>query len=221
MTLAAMIGHINRTRKSHIVTIEDPIEFLHDHDQSIVDQREIGTDTNSFRDAMKHVLRQSPDVVLVGEIRDPETVRTALMLAETGHLVLSTIHTGESAQALSRLADMFPTDLQSEIRVTLSLVVQGIIVQQLLPSSVSDQRRILACEILLPNPAIRHLIREGKFQQIYSELQTRQDMGMQTMNNALLDLWRDGEIAENTALDKSPNVVELKALMEHTRYGTL
>lgn len=220
-TLASMVNYINRTRKRHIVTIEDPIEFLHDHDQSIVDQREVGSDTNSFLDAMKHVLRQSPDVVLVGEIRDADTVRTALMLAETGHLVLSSIHTGEVTQGLSRLCDMFPSDQQQEIRVSLSLVLRGMVVQQLLPVTGSENRRVLASEILLPHASVRHLIREGKFQQVYSELQTRQDMGMRTMNVSLLQLCRAGRISKQVAMDKSPNPIELRSLMEHTGHGSV
>jgi len=220
-TLAAMVDYINRTEKRHIVTIEDPIEFLHDHKRSLVDQREVGTDTCSFLDAMKHVLRQSPDVVLVGEIRDPDTVRTSLMLAETGHLVLSTIHTGEVTQGLSRLCDMFSAEQQQEIRVSLSLVLRGMIVQQLLPTAIDDRRRVLAEEVMLPNAAVRHLIREGKFQQVYSELQTRQDAGMRTMNMSLLQLWRAGKIARQTALDKSQNPLELGSLMEHTGYGSV
>ena len=159
-TLAAMVSYINRTRKSHIVTIEDPIEFLHHHEESIVDQREVGTDTGSFAAAMRHVLRQSPDVVLVGEIRDRDSVRTALMIAETGHLVLSSIHTGEATQGLSRLTDMFPPDQQREIRVSLSLVLRGMIVQQLLPG-LKQRPRVLATEVMLVNPAIRNLIRPG------------------------------------------------------------
>ena len=214
-TLAAMIAHMNRTRKNHIVTIEDPIEFLHDHEESIVDQREIGTDSLSFHEAMKHVLRQSPDVVLVGEVRDSESVKTALMLAETGHLVLTTIHTGEATQALSRLSDMFPAEQQAEIRVSLSLVLRGMIVQQLLPSCRKDRRRVLAIELLRANAAIRNLIRTGQFQQIYSLLQTQQSTGMRTMNMSLLDLLAKKEIVREVALTKSPKPAELETMIGH------
>ena len=217
-TLAAMIQHINTNRREHIVTIEDPIEFLHQHNKSIVDQREVGADTDSFADAMRHVLRQSPDVVLVGEIRDPESVHTALMIAETGHLVFSTIHSGEAAQGLSRLVDMFPSDQEREIRVSLSLVLRAMIVQQLLPG-LKERRRVLACEVMLVDAAIRSLIREGKFEHVYSQIQTRHDVGMRTMNSSLMSLWRAGEISGDLALAKSANVKELKALMEHSQGG--
>jgi twitching motility protein PilT len=215
-TLAAMVSYINSTCVRHIVTIEDPIEFLHQHQKSIVDQREVGSDTDTFADAMRHVLRQSPDVVLVGEIRDPETVQTALMIAETGHLVLSTIHTGEASQGLSRVVDMFPSDQEREIRVSLSLVLRAMIIQQLLPG-LKERRRVLACEVMLVNPAIRNLIREGKFEHVYSQIQTRHDIGMRTMNASLAQLWREGEISPDVALAKSANVPELKALMEHAQ----
>jgi len=210
-TLAAMVGHINRTRKSHIITIEDPIEFLHDHQKSIVDQREIGRDTNGFAEAMRCVLRQSPDIILVGEIRDPETVRTALMLAETGHLVISTIHTGEVTQGLSRLADMFPNEKQAEIRVSLAMALRGMIIQQLLPQQ--DGTRILAYELLAPNAAVRNLVRSGKFEQVYSLLQTRRDLGMQTMNRSLFDLWQNGDLSREVILARSPRPLELENML--------
>ena len=212
-TLAAMIGHINRTHRRHIVTIEDPIEFVHRHDQAIVDQREIGTDTESFAAAMKHVLRQAPDVLLVGEIRDGETMRTALMIAETGHLLLSTIHTAEVVQGLSRMVDMYPSDQQPEIRVSLSLVLRGMLVQQLLPA-VTAGRRLLACELMLTNSAIANLIREGKFEQVYTQMQTRKGEGMRTMNDSLAALLRTGKLARETALAGSPNPRELLTLLE-------
>ena len=214
-TLASMIAYINETSKRHIITIEDPVEFVHEHRKSIVDQREVGGDTNSFAMAMRHVLRQSPDVVLIGEIRDAETLRTALLVAETGHLVLSSIHTGEATQGLSRIVDMFPHDQESEVRLTLSLVLRAMIVQHLLPG-LKDRRRVLACEVLLTNAAIRNLIREAKFEQIYSQMHTRQREGMRTMNSSLLQLWRAGEISRETALAVSTNVNELLALVEHT-----
>ena len=214
-TLASMVSYINRTQTRHIVTIEDPIEFLHQHEMSIVEQREVGADTNTFADAMKYVLRQSPDVVLVGEIRDPESVRTALMIAETGHLVLSTLHCGEVAQGLSRLTDMFPGEQQREIRVSLSLVLRCMMAQQLLPGQ-KQRRRVLAYEMMLVNAAIRNLIREGKFQQVYTQLETRKDVGMRTMNASLAALLRQGEISRDTALARSPDIQELQTLMGHT-----
>ena len=214
-TLAAMVGHINRTRRSHIITIEDPIEYMHRHEKSIVNQREVGSDTKSFAMAMKHALRQQPDVILVGEIRDPETVRTAIMLAETGHLLLTTIHTGEVAQGLTRLVDMFPAEQQSEIRVSLSLILRTMIVQQLLPSRHEDGRRVLAVEILLISAAAQNLIRSGKFEQLYSLLQTQQEAGMRTMNQSLLELWQKGSISRDTALAKSSKAAELETLMDH------
>jgi len=219
-TLAAMVSYINDHFSRHIVTIEDPIEFLHPHRKCIVDQREIGADTPSFASAMRHVLRQSPDVVLVGEIRDPESVRAALMIAETGHLLLTTIHTGEVAQGLSRLVDMFPPEQEREIRVSLSLVLQGMLVQQLLPGQ-KERSRVLATEVMIVNPAIRSLVREGKFEQVYNQIQTRKDLGMHTMNSSLLRLWREGEILPETALAKSPNAKDLRSLMEHARHGAV
>lgn len=210
-TLASMVSHINRHFKRHIVTIEDPVEYMHRHVRSIVEQREIGSDSASFAAAMRHVLRQSPDVVLVGEIRDAESVRTALMIAETGHLMLTTIHTGEVAQGLSRIVDMFPSHQLRDVRVSLSLVLRGMLVQQLLPGL--KRRRVLACEIMLSNPAMCNLIREGKFEQIHTQIHTRRESGMMTMNGALAQLCLAGEISEETALSKSTNVQELKALL--------
>lgn len=209
-TLAAMIGHINRTRRTHIVTMEDPIEFLHKHDQSIVDQREVGLDTRNFSVAMRHVLRQSPDVVLVGEIRDQETIGTALALAETGHLVLSSIHSGEVVQGLSRITDMFPPGQQDEIRVTLASVLKAMLVQQLIPREGDAKRRVLAYEILLSNRATQNLIRTGRYTQVYSQMQTQQASGMRTMNESLLLLWKEGLISRSAALSHSPQPKELE-----------
>ena len=210
-TLAAMVSHINRSFKRHIMTIEDPVEYMHRHEQSIVEQREIGTDSNSFAEAMRHVLRQSPDVVLVGEIRDAESVRTALMIAETGHLVLTTIHTGEAAQGLSRIVDMFPSHEIRDVRVSLSLVLRGMVVQQLLPGV--SRRRVLACEVMMSSPAIRNIIREGKFEQVHTHIHTSRELGMQTMNASLAQLCLDGVISAGTAIGKSTNVQELNALL--------
>lgn len=209
-TLAAMIGHINRTRPAHIVTMEDPIEFLHQHQMSIVDQREVGLDTKSFVNAMRHVLRQSPDVVLVGEIRDQETVRTAIMLAETGHLVLSTIHSAEVVQGLSRLTDMFPADQQEEVKVSLAAVLKAMLVQQLVPRRGHEGERVLAYEIMVTNAAVQNQIRNGKFEQIYSQLQTRHEMGMRTLNDSLQALYRQGEIEADAACAKSARPDELQ-----------
>ncbi len=213
-TLAAMISYINQTRNRHIVTIEDPIEFLHDHDHCIIDQREVNTDTSSFSIAMKHVLRQSPDVVMIGEIRDQDTVRTAMALAESGHLVLTTTHAGEAVQGLIRLVDMFPASQQQEIRVSLSLVLRAMLIQQLLIGE-KRRRRVLACEVMLSTPAVNNLIREGKFQLIQSHLQTNQDLGMCSMNNALAQLLLQQEISADTAMSRSRNPAELQALMEY------
>ena len=209
-TLAAMIDHINRTRRAHIVTLEDPIEFLHRHDKSIVDQREVGLDTRSFVTAMRHVLRQSPDVVLVGEIRDQETISTALSLAETGHLVLSTIHSGEVVQGLSRITDMFPPGQQDEIRVTLAAVLKAMIVQQLVPCEGGEKQRALAYELLLTNRAVQNLVRTGRYNQVYSQLETQQSTGMRTMNESLLELWQEGIITRESALSRSPQPRELE-----------
>jgi twitching motility protein PilT len=212
-TLAAIVGHINRTRRAHIVTIEDPIEFLHRHGMSIVDQREVGLDTHSFTAAMRHALRQSPDVVLVGEIRDAETVRTAVMLAETGHLVLSSLHSAEASQALSRLTDIFPPDHQEEIRVSLAAVLRAVLVQQLLPGSAPGRALVLAYELLLGNAAVQASIRQGRFEQLYSQMQTMQQEGMVTMNQSLLTLLREGQISQETALTHSPRLKELEQLI--------
>jgi twitching motility protein PilT len=213
-TLAAMIGHINHNRRSHIITIEDPIEYVHQHGLSIVNQREVGTDTKTFAMAMIHALRQQPDVIMVGEIRDPETVRTAIMLAETGHLLMSSIHTGEVVQGLTRLVDMFPAEQQSDVRVSLSLTLRCVIVQQLLPSRRDEGRRVLAVEVLLSTPAVQNLVRGGKFEQLYSLLQTQQEGGMRTMNQSLLELWQKGDISRDIALARSAKPPELEDLMK-------
>ena len=209
-TLAAMIGHINRTCPAHIVTMEDPIEFLHSHGCSIVDQREVGSDTRSFVSAMRHVLRQSPDVVMVGEIRDQETVRTAIMLAETGHLVLTTIHSGEVVQGLSRLTDMFPSEQQGEVKVSLASVLKAMLVQQLIPCRKRDKKRVLAYELMLTSTAIQNQIRSGKYEQVYSQLQTRKEGGTRTMNDSLLALLRAGQIDADAALTKSVRAEEIQ-----------
>src|SRR5439155_2804078 len=179
-SLAAMINEINNTREEHIMTIEDPIEFLHMHKKCMVNQRELGADAQSFADALKAALRQDPDIILVGEMRDLETSPTALTAAETGHLVLATLHTQDTAQTIDRVIDVFPAHQQWQVRVQLSVSLMGILTQQLLPTA-DGSGRVVATEVMAPNPAIRNLIREGKTHQIYSVLQTSSSQGMQTM----------------------------------------
>ncbi len=196
-TLAAMIDRINRGRTCHIVTIEDPIEYLHRHDKSIVNQREVQADTRSFADALRSALREDPDVILVGEMRDLETIATAITAAETGHLVLATLHTGDAAQTIDRIVDVFPPYQQQQVRVQLSLTLQGIIAQQLLPRQGGG--RVAAVELLLATPAVRNVIREGKAHQIPSIIQTAAKNGMQTMDTALRDLYRRGLVSYDEA----------------------
>ncbi|SME89176.1 type IV pilus twitching motility protein PilT [Pseudobacteriovorax antillogorgiicola] len=203
-TLAAMINHINETRYDHIVTIEDPIEFVHNHKNSIVNQREIGGDTNSFARAMKSVLRQDPDVIMVGELRDLETISSALTLAETGHLVFGTLHTNTAVSSINRMVDAFPPHQQSQIRTQLSMTLESVISQTLLPTPQGG--RVLAMEIMLATQAIRALVNEGKIHQIYSSIQSGQaDSGMQTMNQALFSLFNRRLITKDVAISNSPN----------------
>src|SRR6266513_506490 len=192
-TLAAMLDVINERRHEHIMTIEDPIEFLHRHNNCIVNQRELGADAQSFALALKAALRQDPDVILVGEMRDLETMSTALTAAETGHLVFATLHTQDTAQTVDRIVDAFPPTQQHQVRVQLSIALQGIVTQQLLKTA-DGQSRVCACEVLVPTPGVRNLIREGKTHQLYSALQTGGSHGMQTMDAALVDLVRRGAI---------------------------
>jgi twitching motility protein PilT len=196
-TLAAMIDRINRGRTCHIVTIEDPIEYLHRHDKSIVNQREVQADTRSFAAALRAALREDPDVILVGEMRDLETIATAITAAETGHLVLATLHTGDAAQTVDRIVDVFPPYQQQQVRVQLSLTLQGIVAQQLLPRLGGG--RVAAVELLLATPAVRNVIREGKAHQIPSIIQTAAKSGMQTMDAALRDLYRRGFVSYDEA----------------------
>ena len=212
-TLAAMIDYINEERACHIVSIEDPIEYLHQHKKALVEQRELGVDTFSFGEASKRVLRQDPDVVLIGEMRDLETIEWALRIAETGHLVLSTLHTGEVIQALGRLIDVFPSSEQKEIATQLSLTLVGIFVQQLLPR-MDREGRVLATEVMVTTPAIRNIIREGEFAQIYSHLQIGSNLGMHTINASLAELCRRGEISEEIALSKVTDIKEFKRLIK-------
>ena len=213
-TLAAMIDKINKDRKEHILTIEDPIEFLHNHKNCIVNQREVNADTHGFAQALRTALRQDPDIVLVGEMRDLETIESALRIAETGHLTLATLHTNSAASTINRIIDVFPADQQAQIRAQLSLVLEGIMCQALLPRAEGGGR-VMALEIMVPNSAIRNLIREDKVHQIYSMMQTGQDKyGMQTFNQALATLYHKRLIDSETALQRSSNVDELRELME-------
>ena len=211
-SLAAMIDEINETREEHIMTIEDPIEFLHGHKRCLVNQRELGSDAQSFADALKAAMRQDPDVILVGEMRDLETISTALTAAETGHLVFATLHTQDCAQTIDRVIDVFPPHQQGQVRVQLSVALQGIITQQLLPTA-DGSGRVAACEVLVPTPAVRNLIREGKTHQIYSVLQTSSSVGMQTMDASLAMLVRQGKITQKTAEARSSTPDELKRLL--------
>jgi len=210
-SLAAMVDYINRNRNCHIVTIEDPIEYLHNHKNCIVNQREMYHDTNSFEAALKHVLRQDPDVILIGEMRDLETIQTALTLAETGHLVLATLHTADTTQAIGRIVDVYPPHQQPQARTQLSLVLVGIMAQVLLPTR-DGSGRVAAFEVLTATPAVRHMIRSGELAQVYSSVQTGTADGMCTLNSCLLKLFRDGRISRDMALHKSPRV---KELLEH------
>jgi twitching motility protein PilT len=215
-TLAAMIDVINRDREEHILTIEDPIEFMHRHQRCIVNQREIGADAEDFALALKAALRQDPDVILVGEMRDLETISTALTAAETGHLVFATLHTQDAAQTVDRIVDVFPPDQQQQVRVQLSVSLQGIVTQQLLPTADGNGRTV-ATEVLVPTPAVRNLIREGKTHQIYSALQTGAQFGMQTMDTSLAQLVREQKITRELAEARSSTPEELRRLMGTVR----
>jgi twitching motility protein PilT len=213
-TLAAMIDKINRERKEHILTIEDPIEFLHNHKSCIVNQREVGSDTHGFAEALRVALREDPDVVLIGEMRDLETIESALRIAETGHLTLATLHTNSAATTINRIVDVFPPNQQPQIRAQLSMVLEGIMCQSLIPRQ-SGSGRAMAMEILIPNSAVRNLIREDKIHQIYSAMQTGQEkFGMQTFNQSLAQLVLSKLISQEDALNKSSNVDELQDLIQ-------
>jgi twitching motility protein PilT len=211
-SLAALVDEINRSRKEHIMTIEDPIEFLHLHKSCIVNQRELGNDAQSFALALKAALRQDPDVILVGEMRDLETISTALTAAETGHLVFATLHTQDTAQTIDRIIDVFPSHQQQQVRVQLSVSLQGIVTQQLLPTA-DGSGRVVCAEVLALTPAVRNLIREGKTHQIYSVLQTSGAKGMQSMDSALVQLVRQGKITRELAESRSGSPDELRRLM--------
>ena len=212
-TLAAMIDKINRERHEHIITIEDPVEFLHQHKNCIVNQRELHADTHSFANSLKSALRQDPDVVLIGEMRDLETIESALRIAETGHLTFGTLHTNSAAQTINRIVDVFPSHQQPQIRAQLSFVLEGIMCQALLQKA-NGKGRVMALEILVPNPAIRNLIREDKVHQIYSMMQTGQaKYGMQTFNQSLATLYFKKQITLQTALSRSSNPDELQEMI--------
>ncbi|MGH2906598.1 MAG: type IV pilus twitching motility protein PilT [Solirubrobacterales bacterium] len=211
-SLAAVINEINESRHDHILTVEDPIEFLHRHKNCIVNQREIGTDAQSFALGLKAALRQDPDVILVGEMRDLETISTALTAAETGHLVFGTLHTQDTSSTIDRVIDVFPADQQEQVRVQLSMALQGVITQQLLPRA-DGTGRVCVCEVMIPTPAIRNLIREAKTHQIYSVLQTGGQHGMQTMDAALAEMVRAGVINKTIAEQRSSSPGELRRLV--------
>ncbi|GAC1688295.1 MAG: type IV pilus twitching motility protein PilT [Gemmatimonadaceae bacterium] len=202
-TLAAMVDKINRERKGHIITVEDPIEFIHRHQGCIVNQREVGSDTKSFRNALKFALREDPDVILVGEMRDLETISACLTIAETGHLAFATLHTNSAAEAISRIVDVFPADQQSQVRSQLAFVLEGIVTQTLLPKA-KGRGRAMASEILVVTPAIRNLIRENKIEQIESMMQAGKKFGMQTMNDALYELYMKREVSLDDCLRATP-----------------
>jgi twitching motility protein PilT len=213
-TLASIIDKINNDRHDHIITIEDPIEYLHPHKGCLVNQREVGADTKSFKNALKYVLRQDPDVVLVGELRDLETIEAALTLAETGHLCFATLHTNSCAQTINRIIDVFPPYQQTQVRTQLSFVLEGVLSQTLVPKM--NGGRALALEIMVPNAAIRNLIREDKVHQIYSQMQVGQDkFGMQTMNQSLFTLYRKRQISMEEALGRSPEPDEMKQMLSN------
>jgi twitching motility protein PilT len=211
-TLAAMIDKINKERHDHILTIEDPIEFVHKHQGCLVNQREVHSDTQSFTNALRAALREDPDIVLIGEMRDLETVESALKIAETGHLTFGTLHTNSTAQTINRIIDIFPANQQGQIRTQLSLVLEGIVCQSLLPKIGGG--RVVSLEIMIPTPAIRNLIREDKIHQIYSSMQTGQEkVGMQTMNQSLATLYQKKLVTLETALSASSNRDELQDLI--------
>ena len=211
-SLAGMVDIVNRERSAHIMTVEDPIEFLHKHRQCIVNQREVGADTHSFAQALKHVLRQDPDVILVGEMRDLETISTAITAAETGHLVFATLHTQDAPQTIDRIIDVFPPHQQQQVRVQLATTLQGVVTQQLLQTA-DGRSRAVACEVLICTPAVRNLIREGKVHQIYSIMQAGGRFGMQTMDQALANLVKEGKISQQLAYERSHDPEELNRLI--------
>ena len=211
-TLAAMVDYINQHRPAHIVTIEDPIEFLHQNKRALVNQREVGGDTHAFGNSLRSVLRQDPDVVLIGEMRDLETIEAALLLSETGHLTFGTLHTSDAVQTINRIIDVFPQNQQQQIRTQLSFTLEGVFCQQLLPA-MHGRGRVLCSEIMMVNQPIRALIRDDKAHQVYSIIQTSKKYGMQTMNACLADLVRSNQVGESEAMERSSKPEELKQLL--------
>ncbi|MEW6067786.1 MAG: type IV pilus twitching motility protein PilT [Nitrospirota bacterium] len=215
-TLAAMVDKINEERSDHIITVEDPIEYLHGHKKCLINQREVNADTTSFKTALKYILRQDPDVVLIGEMRDLETIEAALTVSETGHLTFATLHTNSAVQTINRIIDVFPPHQQEQVRVQLSFVLEAILAQQLIAKK-SGKGRVLAIELLVPNPAIRNLIREDKIHQVYSMMQTGQaKFGMQTMNQSLVELYSKGLISYEDAVARSPVIEEIVPMLQRT-----
>ncbi|MDP9183403.1 MAG: type IV pilus twitching motility protein PilT, partial [Actinomycetota bacterium] len=210
-TLAAIVDLANRQRRDHIMTVVDPIEFLHEHKNCLVNQREVGEDTHNFKNALKHVLRQDPDIILVGEMRDLETIEIALTAAETGHLVMATLHTQDAAQTIDRVIDVFPPHQQQQVRTQLAGAIQGVVCQQLVRTA-DGQGRVVATEILIATPAIRNLIREGKTHQIYSAMQAGAKFGMATMDQHLAELVKKGKVSYDTALEKCHHVEDFNRL---------
>jgi twitching motility protein PilT len=218
-TLASIIDKINTDRHEHILTVEDPIEYLHPHKNCVVNQREVGADTQSFKKALKYILRQDPDVVLIGEMRDLETVEAALVISETGHLAFATLHTNSAVQTINRILDVFPPYQQPQVRAQLSFVLEGVLTQNLLPKSTGSGR-VLIVEVMVPNPAIRNLIREDKVHQVYSQMQVGQSkFGMQTFNQGLAAAVARRLVTMEEALNRSSDQEELKNLV-NSGFGT-
>lgn len=215
-TLASMVDWINTTRNCHIITVEDPIEYVHQNKKAIVDQREVGSDTHSFAEALRHVLREDPDVILIGEMRDLETIEAALNIAETGHLVFATLHTSDSVQTINRIIDVFPDYKQQQVRTQLSFVLIGALSQQLIPKA-ADKGRVLAVEMLIVNHAVRSLIRESKAHQIYSAIQTGQKESMETMNQSLYKLCQRSMITYEDALSRTSEPQDLERMFKEKK----
>jgi len=214
-TLAAIIDKINKERAVHIITVEDPIEYLHRHQTALINQREVYSDTTSFASALKYALREDPDVVLVGEMRDLETIESALKISETGHLAFATLHTNSCAESINRIVDVFPTNQQEQIRVTLSFTLQAVVSQTLIPKVGGG--RVLCMEIMVATPAIRAIVREDKIHQIYSMIQSGQKYGMKTMNQSLSELYQSGKITINDAMSHSNNIQELNEMLSRQK----
>ncbi|HUV31193.1 MAG TPA: type IV pilus twitching motility protein PilT [Acidobacteriota bacterium] len=218
-TLAAVIDKINRERPVHIITVEDPIEYLHRHQTAVVNQREVFSDTGSFASALKHALREDPDVVLIGEMRDLETIESALSISETGHLAFATLHTNSCAESINRIVDAFPTNQQDQVRVALSFCLQAVVSQTLIPQVSGG--RALALEVMVVTPAIRAIIRDDKIHQIYSMIQSGQKYGMKTMNQSLAELHQGGKISLNDAMNYSHNTQELGEMLSRQKSPAL